>query len=252
MLVYDEYGASEAPTLLLLHGAAALDTFSGLYDSLSRQYHLVIPHLAGAGQAVGVCYEPQAQHQELLELAEALRARDPLHRKLGLMGHSLGGQQAALLACARPEWFSCAVLLSVWLDPSPMETRLYCSFARMGTPMLHCKSLVRLQGRYWHYTPAQAERMAQDAARLTPEVYESFFAHTLRRADLAGYRELSLPMLAVCGSGEVGDIKRGLSFFAQNPHCRTVLLPHAGHDFPMRRAGELNALVEPFLAEFLK
>ena len=55
MLVYDEYGASEAPTLLLLHGAAALDTFAGLYDSLSRQYHLVIPHLAGAGQAVGVC-----------------------------------------------------------------------------------------------------------------------------------------------------------------------------------------------------
>lgn len=252
MLPFDEYGSRENPTLLLLHGAAALDTFCGLYTPLAETYHLVVPHLAGAGQSVETPYEPRRQKQALLELADWLRDRDPRHRKLGLMGHSLGGQQAALLACARPEQFACAVLLSVWLDPTPAQTRLYCVSARLSAPLMHWKGLVRFQGRYWHYTEQQARRMAEDAARLTPEVYESFFAHTLRREQLPEYPGLTLPLLAACGSGEVKDIREGLTFFARNPHCRTVVLPHAGHDFPMRRAGQLQALVKPFLERYLK
>ena len=48
MLYYDEYGNKENPTILLLHGAGALDTFCRQY-CFSDKYHLVVPHLAGAG-----------------------------------------------------------------------------------------------------------------------------------------------------------------------------------------------------------
>ena len=58
MLHYDEYGSRENPTVLLLHGAGALDTFCSQY-CFSDKYHLVVPHLAGAGKAAAEIYEPE-------------------------------------------------------------------------------------------------------------------------------------------------------------------------------------------------
>ena len=49
MIPYDEYGSREHPTVLLLHGAAALNTFCCQY-CLSSKYHLIVPHLCGAGK----------------------------------------------------------------------------------------------------------------------------------------------------------------------------------------------------------
>lgn len=50
MIYYDEYGNRNHPTILMLHGAGALDTFSRQY-CFSDKYHLVVPHLPGAGKA---------------------------------------------------------------------------------------------------------------------------------------------------------------------------------------------------------
>lgn len=82
---------------------------------------------------------------------------DSLHKdKIGIIGHSLGGQLAVMLACEHPERFTFAVFLSAWVNPNSKTIGLYCSLAGMTTKMLHCKWLVRLQGKYWHYTKEQA------------------------------------------------------------------------------------------------
>jgi hypothetical protein len=36
-MVFDAYGDSKNPTLVLLHGAAALDTFAHQYDTLTQR-----------------------------------------------------------------------------------------------------------------------------------------------------------------------------------------------------------------------
>ena len=57
MLHYDEYGRPGSPALLLLHGAAALDTFSQQYD-LAEKYRLIVPHMPGAGENADRVYHP--------------------------------------------------------------------------------------------------------------------------------------------------------------------------------------------------
>jgi pimeloyl-ACP methyl ester carboxylesterase len=146
MLPYDEYGKREKPTILLLHGAAALDTFYGQY-CFSERYHLVVPHLYGAGKSAGKIYEPEALKHELFKLIHSLN-KD----KIGVIGHSLGAQLAVMLVCERPEQFSFAVFLSAWVNPKPGTVRMYCNPAGITVKMLHCKWYVRLQGKYWRYT----------------------------------------------------------------------------------------------------
>ena len=61
------------------------------------------------------------------------------------------------------------------------------------------------------------------------------------------YQKVRVPMLAICGSREVRDMRDSLTLLGKNPHCETMLLPGCGHDFPMRRSGVLNPLINRFL-----
>ena len=71
MLYFDEYGNRDNPTILLLHGAGALDTFCNQY-CFSARYHLIVPHLYGAGKSADKVYDPDMMKRELLELIDSL------------------------------------------------------------------------------------------------------------------------------------------------------------------------------------
>lgn len=240
---YLEFGDKRNPTILLLHGAAALDTFREQY-CFADKYHLIVPHLQGAGSAAGVPYDPATQVRELLSLMDSLGKET-----YGVIGHSLGAQIAVMLVSLHPEKFAFGVFLSAWVNPKPKTVGMYCSLAGMSAKMLHWSALVRLQGRYWHYSKEQAEAMAAYSRDITPEVYRSFFANTLDLKTLPGYADVQIPMLAICGSGEVKDMKASLTLLGENPNCRTLVLPKASHDFPMRCAKRLNPILLEFLEE---
>lgn len=238
---YDEYGSKENPTILLLHGAGALDTFCRQY-SFSDKYHLVIPHLAGAGKTVAEIYEPEKTVQELFALIKTV------HKKqIGVIGHSLGGQIAIMLVSKQPELFNFAIFLSAWVNPNPKTIQIYCSLAGLSAKMLHWRWLVRLQGKYWNYTEEQTDKMVEYSKRITTQVYRSFFSNTLDLTKLPKYQTVTIPMLAICGSREVSDMKISLKLLAQNPNCRTLILKGANHDFPMRNANQLNPILQKFI-----
>lgn len=246
MLQYDEYGNRDNTTILLLHGAGALDTFCRQY-CFSDKYHLVVPHLAGAGKTADEIYDPEKTVEELFVLINALQKK-----RIGVVGHSLGGQIAIMLVSRRPELFYFAVFLSAWVNPRPKTIRNYYSLAGLAAQMLHCKYLVRLQGKYWHYTAQQTDTMSEYSKLITPQIYRSFFANTLDLSKIPEYQMVKLPMMAVCGSRETGDMKTSLTLLAENPNCQTIILKKAGHDFPMRNSKELNPLLEKFILNQLE
>ena len=169
MLHYDEYGRPGSPALLLLHGAAALDTFSQQYD-LAEKYRLIVPHLPGAGENAGRVYRPEETVKELLELISSLGLEKP-----AVMGHSLGAQLAVLLLCKAPDLFSCGIFLSAWVNPRKKTVAAYSRLATLSSAALKWGWLVRFQGRYWHFTPAQAQRMAAYSRNITPRCLPFFF-----------------------------------------------------------------------------
>ncbi len=242
MLVFDEYGNRENPTLLLLHGAGVLDTFSAQYEAFN-DYHLVVPHLSGAGESAHLPYEPKQMVAELIALMDHLSKE-----KIGVMGHSLGAQLALLLVTTCPERFAFAIFLSAWVNPSAWRVKMYESVAPLGAKWLHLKWAIRLQGTYWHLTQQQIAYMCKYSQHITPAVYRSFFQHTVVLADLLEYDTLSLPMLAICGDQEIRAMKESLRLLAKNPCCQTIILKRAGHDFVMKKATELHPVLRTFIS----
>ena len=244
MIHFDEYGNRQNPTILLLHGAGALDTFCQQY-CFSEKYHLVVPHLCGAGKAADKVYEPESLKQELFHLIEDLHKE-----KIGVIGHSLGGQMAVMLVSERPELFCSAVFLSAWVNPTPSTVKMYCSLAGISAAMLHWKWLIQFQGKYWNFTEEQTMYMAEYSKQITPQVYRSFFANTLDLIKQPSYRMVTVPMLAICGSKEVKDMKISLDLLSENPNCKTIILPKANHDFPMRNSEDLNKILGEFFSKY--
>ena len=243
MIHFDAYGDKNNQVLLLLHGAAATDTFCQQYY-LANKYYVVVPHLYGAGESIEMTYEPHQMKSALWELIDTL-GKEPLI----VMGHSLGAQLAIMLVCERPTLFSKAIFLSAWINPTPQSIGNYCKMARWTAKMLHWGWLVHFQAQYWHYTKEQANYMVAYSKQLTGAQYEAFFKHTLHLKNYPEYSSLMLPMLAICGEREVEAMKESLRLLGANKQCRALTLKGAGHDFPMRKAKVLNPFIEDFLRD---
>jgi pimeloyl-ACP methyl ester carboxylesterase len=239
----DTYGEMKNPTLVLLHGAGLLDTFAHQYEMLSEKFHVLVPHLPGAGEAAADCYDPQATADAIAEWIASLNTG-----KVLLMGHSVGAELAVKLVSEHEVLFSRAVFLSPWLCATPGSVRLFVRVARMSYSAVKNASLLKLQGKYWKLTPAQTETLVSYSPRIPLETYVSFYEKRIYLANLAGFKDASIPMLAMCARGETAETKTSVRKLGeQNTNCLTVIFPQGSHDFVLLN----HALLNPILLDFL-
>lgn len=242
MIYFDEYGDRNQETILLLHGAMAVQTFSQQYEKL-KDFHLVVPHLPGAGESVEMTYNVKKMKEDLLILIRSLNKP-----QIKIIGHSIGAQLAIQLVTENPLLFSKAIFLSAWVVPNKKSINRYCYWAPIIVKTLRYKWIVKIQANYWHYTKEQSDYMVSYSSKMTVENYKQFFKSTMNINDYPQYLDLKIPMLAICGSRESKDIKTSLKLLSKNKFCNTLILPKAAHDFPMRCADRLN----PIIASFFK
>jgi len=242
-MVFDAYGDSKNPTLVLLHGAAALDTFAHQYDALTQRFYVLVPHLPGAGEAAAEAYNPQETTDALANWIASLGAG-----KVYLMGHSVGGQLAVKLVCEHEELFCRAVFLSAWLISSEKSVKNLSNLARLSYGAIKNASLLRMQAKYWGLTPEQAEKLVAYSQKIKKNTYVGFYANRILLKNLPGYPRVKIPMLAMCAKGETAEMKASLDALGkQNTNCLTVVFPQGSHDFVLRNYTLLNPMLMDFL-----
>lgn len=242
-MVFDAYGDEKKPVLILLHGAALLDTFSHQYEPLSRWFRVLVPHLPGAGEAAAEPYDPQATADALAAWISSLGVG-----KVLLMGHSVGAELAAKLVSEHEALFSRAVFLSPWLNATPGSVRLYSGMARMSYKAIKSAGLLRMQAKYWGLKPEEAERVIHYSPCIPLETYVGFYASRIYLRDLTDYAAVKIPMLAMCAKGETAETKSSVRMLGeQNENCLTVVFPRGSHDFLLRNYKLLNPMLLDFL-----
>lgn len=121
-LHYRETGASNAPTLILLHGfAASLHTWDAWTPLLEQDYHVISIDLPGHG----LTRAPAGYQANILaftEIVEAFAEAKQISR-FTLIGNSMGGNTAWEYALAHPERLDALVLVDAagWPGEGPSE-----------------------------------------------------------------------------------------------------------------------------------
>ena len=240
MLYYDEYGKENEEIIVLLSGAGVLDTFYHFY-ALDKVYHLVVPHLPGTGVNASKVYDPEKTTKDLIELIESFNT------KVGIIGHSLGGQLTLRLLDKRGDLFKYAVILSAEVIADKRMIKLYTSMASLQTSLMKMDWLVKLQCVYWGFPIDVARKMCKYLKNSTKEVYASYFERTLELKEL-DYQNIKVPMMAICGKSELKSMKDSLKLLSKNENCKTMMIK-GSHDFVMRNHKELLKIIIEYIKE---
>lgn len=242
MIHFDEYGSRNNPTVLLLHGEGVVDTFCGQYG-LKEEYHLVVPHLFGAGKEADEEYNPAKQLLALRELIEAIGKE-----KISLIGFSLGAGLAVLLTDECPQYFDRVAFFSPDICSNRFSIGVRTVLAEIWGFFMRKKFFLRKQAESMNFTRAQTEFYMEYGAAVKGRQYGAWVWNAISLDECIHYKKAELPMLAVCGELEGGGVKVSVAELAdRNPNCRMKLIKNSGHNFLYNNRDMLNTILTEFL-----
>ena len=254
-----EAASADAPTLLMVHGyTGGKENWYRLCARLGRRYRLVLPDLPGWGQSER---RPGADHGFVAQADRIAALIAHLGGPLVLVGHSMGGGIAALVAARYPERVSALVLLDAAgvefaenafgrevveggnpfavEDPATLERYLGTVFhqrrARPPLPWPGSWAYVAWRRREAAFEQSVLERIGRSQERFLP--FEEATA-------------IGQPTLLVWGAHDRVIDPGALELYAGRiPHARRLLLPDSGHMTLMEQPDEVAAAIVDLVAE---
>jgi abhydrolase domain-containing protein 6 len=247
--------AGAGPTLVLLHGfTGSKENWLPLMARLGATHRVIAPDLPGWGESArrdGADYGYAAQAERLAAWLQALDA-GPVH----LVGHSMGGGIAAVLAARHPEAISRLVLMDAG-GALFRENEFGRAVVRGENPfaVTDRASLDRQLAMVFDeppFVPWPADR-ALIARRIADAGFESAVLDRIGRGPEAflpvkdAERIRHPTLLFWCRADRVIDVSAAALYRAAIPHAETSLLDGCNH-MPMMEQPDRTALaLEAFL-----
>ncbi len=261
----NEWGASDAPLFFYLHGWADTgSSFQLVVDALASGWRIVAPDWRGFGRTR---HRSEAYWflDYLADLHEILQHYSPA-APVSLVGHSMGGNVAALYAGTMPERVSAVVNIEGFglSDTDPVDApkcyRSWLEASQRSPEFSTYPSFDNLAERIQKRNPGLSMAAAGFVAREWASECDGRIQlradpnHKLpnpilyRRAEAeACWRNISARMLLVSGDrspfvADLGDID-DLPF----PNCRSATIAGVGHMVHFEAPGRLARQIEQFL-----
>ena len=235
------------PPLVLLHGLAGNCTcWTPLARSLAYDYDVVMPDARGHGDSStplhGYGYEDQAS--DVIELIRMLGFSKPI-----LLGHSMGGMTAAVVANRAAELLRGLILVDpTFLSPQRQREVYESDVVEQHRQLLSQDRrdvLAQLQSRNPHRSPEMVELIAN--ARLQTRL-NAFEVLTPPNPD---YRSLvskiNVPILLVIGDAGVVSFETAKELQRLTSHVQIELIQDAGHGVQYDQPERFEVVVQSFL-----
>lgn len=244
--------AGEGPPVLLLHGvgfAPAADAWRPALRALGTTHRVVAPDLLGwgPGDQLEIGYSFAYLVDFVRELGDALGLS-----RTHLVGHSMGGWLASLLAYESPDRVDRLVLVA----SGGLLTRPLPAMAAWEPPGEEAlaAALTPLERNGVDVAPISARFAALAADPDRTRRFKAVMAHMSEGETRARYNtarrlpHLTCPTLAIWGADDpVNPVEMGRRTAELVPGADLVVLDGAGHDVPLDRADDLHGAVSAFL-----
>ena len=256
-----EAGAGGRP-LLLVHGFTGVGRdFADHLDGLAADgWHVVAPtqrgHHGSAALADEAAYSLAAYADDLLALADGLG-----WDRFVLLGHSMGGMVAQVLALKAPERLEGLVLMDTGHGPVALDPELLATGVRIARDagMDALVDAMNAAGPSPLETPA-AVRLREERPDLVPvwdaqlrgcdpAMYAAMATEMLNQEDrLDGLRSLQAPTLVVVGDQDTPFLGPSRRMAEAIPGARLEVIADAGHSPQMEAPVAWAEVLRSFLA----
>jgi N-formylmaleamate deformylase len=237
----------QKPPLLLLHGLTGSGAcWTSLAQALEHAFDVVMPDARGHGNSAtpvdGYRYADYAG--DVIGLIHGLRLAAPV-----LLGHSMGGMTAALVASQAATALRGVVMADPTFLSAQRQREVYESDVveqhRRLLSLAKDDALAQARGRHPQRAPEIVELVTE--ARLNTRI-DAFDVLTPPNPD---YRSIvngiRAPVLLVIGSKGVVSPETARELQHLNPRLRVEQIPDAGHGLPYDQPERFNAAVGSFV-----
>ncbi len=235
------------PPLVLLHGLTGNGAcWTPLARSLGCEYDVVMPDARGHGNSSaplhGYRYEDNAG--DVIDLIRALGLSAPI-----LLGHSMGGMTAAVVASLAAKMIRGVILV----DPtflSPERQREVCDSDvveqhRRLLSQDKCEVLAHLRLRHTRRSPELVELIASARLQTRLSAFDVLTPPNPEYHQLVS--TIDVPILLVIGDGGVVSLETARELQSLNSHVWIELIQDAGHGVQYDQPERFEAVVQSFL-----
>jgi len=257
--------AAAAPVVLCLHGLMRNGCdFGQLAVRLSARYRVIVPDVRGRGLSARDPnfrnYQIPVYLQDLTTLLTHLGAA-----RVAIVGTSMGGLMAMVLAATAPQWVTAIVLNDVGPEVDPVGLERIRRYAGKAAPVRNwAEATAQLRLTYSVAWPGLSDERWEELVRLSyrenaqglPEVDADPGIGELLRETSAAAPDLwplwsalaRVPMLAIRGAlSDVLSASTLERMGRSHPDLKTLTVANRGHP-PLLDEPECIAAIEKFLA----
>jgi pimeloyl-ACP methyl ester carboxylesterase len=235
------------PPLVLLHGLTANGAcWTGLVHVLEKEYDIIMPDARGHGESsvpdYGYRYEDHAN--DVIGLINSLRLPSPV-----LLGHSMGGMTAAVVASRSPKLLRGLILA----DPTFQSTKVQREVRDSDVADQHRRILGKSFGELLADLQRRHPNRSSDTIGLIARarLQTSMAAFDVLTPPNSDYKQLvsaiDVPSLLVFGDKGVVTSVLAEELQRLNPRFQVEQIPEAGHGLHYDRPGRFAAVVGSFI-----
>lgn len=248
--------AGHGPTLVLVHGfTGAKEHWLPLMRALGKDFRVIAPDLPGWNDSErqrDADYGVASQAERLSAFVQALGPDAPL-----LVGHSMGGHIAGLLAATHPSQVRRLVLMSS--AGVPFKANAFAAAVEAGVNPMQVRSRAQLHQQMalvfsdppllpWPADLALARQRAANAD-FESAVLRDISSSAQRYALASRLHEVTMPVLLLwCRQDRVIDVTAIDTFAAGLSDSRSTILDRCGHMPMMERPDDVAAALRRFFA----
>ncbi|MFP2960839.1 alpha/beta fold hydrolase [Myxococcus sp. 1LA] len=243
---------SANPPVVLLHGLLGSGAcWTPLARMLEGEFDVVIPDARGHGGSStplhGYRYDDHAS--DVVGLIRSLELSRPV-----LLGHSMGGMTAALVASRGTGGLRGLILVDpTFLSPERQREVRDSDVADQHRRALglHKSDLVaQARARNPHRSPEIVELLAEARLKTHLGAFDVLTPPNPEYRDVV--RAIDVPTLLVTGDrSPVVTLEMAMELRSLNPHVRIAQVQDAAHGIPFDQPERLGAVVAPFLRELI-
>lgn len=240
----------DGPPVLLLHGLAGrANEWRNTANWLTQSHHTFALDQRGHGVSDKLIsdYSRRAYVSDIINVIEQLHLRPTI-----LIGQSMGGQNAFLVAAQRPDLVQKLIVVEAGASANPSAQELVRRwFATWPLPFSSLADAKAFFGGNTLYAETWLEVLEEHSDGYWPQFHIEDMLQSIEDQVTQDYwsewRRVRCPTLVVGGAN---------SFLSQDelhvmaeciPHGRYVQIPNAGHDLHLEQPEAWHQVAEPFL-----
>lgn len=245
-LRYLRTGGSKPP-VVLLHGLTANGAcWTPVARALETEFDVVMPDARGHGGSSAPLHG--YGYADLADDAVALIDELALTRPV-LLGHSMGGLTAAVVASRSPRVLGGVILVDpTFLSPERQREVHDSDVAeqhRRALSLERSELVAQARARHPRRSTEILELQAEARLQTSLAAFEVLTPPNPPYRDLV--RDIDLPILLVIGDSSVVTVEMATELQALNPRLRTEQVADAGHGLPFDQPERLASVVQTFL-----